>query len=352
MSTIRQVAREAGVSIATVSRVLNSNPSVSPDVESRVLEVVNRVGYVSAVGRRQTNYIALAYTGPASLGSPYDAALCEGMSLAMAETTFDLVMINLRRDKQPGETYTQLFHRKGIRGVIVRTTTESRNLCVEISREGFPAIVVADRFDEPEVSYVYGDSEPTTRQAVAHLIELGHRRIGFAFNHVDDHDHTDRLRAYRSALAEHDLPFDERLLFRTPASRPDGAQIMRQLMTMPDRPTALFVADPLLAVGAINHAHEMGLAVPEEVSIVGFDDTDVRDNVYPRMTAVCQDAQRIGYEAFMALTQTLLPRQAPVVRKALPTWFEIHDTSGPPMSTPQQVLPNGARLVPAAAPAG
>ena len=146
MPTIRAVADDAGVSIATVSRVLNQQAGVSDGVRERVLEAARRCGYTPARARRQTSLIALVYTGPASVGSPYDAALIEGIWEAMGDSELDFMVLSLQRDKRADETFTQYFHRKGVRGAILRTTTDTRSVCTEIAEEHFPAVVVGERF--------------------------------------------------------------------------------------------------------------------------------------------------------------------------------------------------------------
>jgi len=333
LATIRQVAKKADVSIATVSRVLNNTSSVSDEIKMKVHAVINQLGYVSSVGRRPTSNIGLVYTGPTSPGSPYDAALFEGINKAMVDANYDLVVLNLQRDKKPNESYTQFFLRKAIRGVVLRTTSRTRHICTAIAGEGFPSIVVGDHFDEPNVNYLYGDSRQTSYQAIEHLITLGHRRITIAISAIEDSDHTDRLEGYKQALAEHDIEIDPKLIHRIPAQRPDGAQVIRKLMGMAAPPTAVFVTDPNVAVGTINQAHRMGIRIPEDLSILGFDDTDVRNNTYPQMTAICQDAQQLGYEAFMAIVQKLSGSNSHQVRRTLPTWLEFHDTTGkPPVS--------------------
>jgi DNA-binding LacI/PurR family transcriptional regulator len=346
MTTIRKVAKDADVSIATVSRVLNNLPGVSDPVRSRVLESVNRCGYVATVGKRATSYLGLMYTGPATLESPYDAALLCGLGSAVDESSLDLALVNLHRDKRPNETFTQFFLRKGVRGVIMRTTDRTRFICEQIAAEGFPALVVGDRFDFNEnISSVYCDSRSTSYQGVEHLIALGHRRIALAISDVQDTDHADRQLGYEKALTDNGIELDRKLYFHVPAHRPDGAQIIRKMMSMAEPPTAVVFTDPVVAVGALNEAHRLRVAVPEDISILGFDDADLRNQVYPRMSAVCQDARRLGYEAFNMLAQfvTAKTRREPE-REEFATWLEINDTTGPPTERVVRILPDGTRV--------
>ena len=353
MTTIRRVAAEAKVSIATVSRVLNNQSGVSDGVRARVLESVNRCGYVARVGKRANSFLALVYTGPVSLGSAYDSALLAGAGAAMEESQLDLVIVSIFRDKQPGESFTQFFLRKGVRGVILRTTKRTRATCDAIAAEGFPALVVGERSDSTQLGSVACDSRQSTYQGVEHLVSLGHQRIALAISDiVEDADHEDRLNAYEAALKDADLPLDRRYHFHVPPSRPDGAQVIRKMMSMANRPTAVVITDPMVAVGALNEALRLGIQVPDELSILGFDDADVRNHVFPRMSAVCQDARRLGYEAFSALSQMVAADGKSgantVVHEVFPTWLEINDTTGQPPSTLTKILPDGTRVSDAA----
>ncbi len=335
MSSVREIARQVGVSPATVSRAINNHPRVAADVRERVLAAMNRSGYVPTVGRRSTTNIAFAYTGESSLGSPFDASLMFGMSDRMEEYGFDLMILNAVRARQPHENYSQMFLRKGIRGAILRTTARTRHVCEEIAAEGFPAVVVADRFETPGVNFIYSDSRESSREAVEHLIGLGHRRIGVCVNIIDDSDHADRLAGYRQAMSDNDLPLDRKLMFRVPANREGGGQLMRRIGSMPQRPTALFLTDPMTVVGAMGEARKMGIEIPKDLSIVGFDDSELRHSVFPGMTSVCQDTAALGREAFRILHDLLNQADgspAAVARKAMRTWFEVHGSTAPSRS--------------------
>ena len=344
MATIRNIASEANVSIATVSRVLNEGEGVSDDVRRRVQKVASKLGY--STGRRPSvgNLIALTYTGRNSLESPYDVAVLKAMSKAADGQNFDLAIINLAIDRRPAETAAQMLHRKGVRAAILRTSADTRQTCVELANDLFPHVVVGECFSEPAVNYVYADSKPTTYRAIEHLISLGHRRIAIAVSHVPDKDHADRLAAYEEAHADHGLAVDPKLIYRVWAMRSHGEQVIRNLMSLPDRPTAIFIADPLVAVGAINQAHQMRVRIPEDVSIIGFDDADTRRNVFPVLSAVCQDAYQLGAEAMLSLLRIIQnPSDAPI-RKVLPTLLELHETTGRAPAEQYRFLPDGSRI--------
>jgi DNA-binding LacI/PurR family transcriptional regulator len=344
MTTIRRVAQKAGVSIATVSRVVNGSTAVAPELRDRVLEAVSRCGYAPTIGRRTAASIALVYTGPFSVGSPYDAACLDGIVTAMLESDCDLKITHLRRDKSSKETYSQFFFRKGIRGAILRSTSADRDIARMIGDEGFPAVVLGDRFEHPRLDFAYNESAAASKEGVEHLISLGHRRIAFAANDTDDGDHIDRLDAYRQTLRALGT-YDPQLEFRVPAHRLDGAQLMRKMMSIGSPPTAVFIADPLTACGAINEARKLGLRIPEEMSILGFDDSDTRFSVVPTMTAICQDSRELGrlaYEILLQRCEEPADRQLTGLGKA---WLEINHTTAWAPAQPVRVMPNGERLV-------
>lgn len=330
MASVRDIARKTGFSITTVSRVLNNHPAVSSEARDKVLAAANRTRYVAPVGRRSTTNIAFVYLGDSSLGSPFDAALMQGMSNGLDEAGFDLLVLNARRARRVDETFSQLFMRKGVRGAVLRSTSDTLEACREIADEGFPAVLVADEYDAPKLRCVTSDARPACRRAIEHLLHLGHRRIAITLNIVDDHDHQQRLDAFSEVMADAGVPIDPRLVLRVPAYRDAGAQALRQIMAMPDRPTAVFVTDPMAAVGLFHEAQRTALDIPGELSVVGFDDGDQRFGTYPRMTAVCQDAEALGRTAFATLQQLIDdPAQSSPMPKCPECWLEIHESVGP-----------------------
>jgi DNA-binding LacI/PurR family transcriptional regulator len=350
MSSIRDVAKQAGVSIATVSRVINGRGTVAPELRRQVLDAVNRCEYSPAVGVRTKNSLALIYTGPFTPGSPYDSACIDGMVDAMRDSAFDLTIVDLRRDKSRNETFRQFFARKGIGGAILRSTAAERELVESIASEGLPVVALGDHYENASLPFVYADSSAASRQAIEHLLSLGHTRVAFASCEREDGDHRDRYEAYRTTLASRGLLHPD-LVGRIPPHRMDGEKLIRNLMGMPDRPTAVFVADPLVAVGALNEAHRMGVKIPEDLSIVGVDDTDFRTLIYPRMTAVCQDSRQLGERAFRQVASLIAGEPARrEVSDGLSAWFEINETTAPPPEVAYHVLPNRTRLAASRAP--
>lgn len=336
MASVRDIAKQAGVSITTVSRVLNNHPNVSPEVREQVLSAVNRARYVANVGRRSTNNIAFVYTGDRSLGSPFDAGLLQGIGDALDDFEYDLIVLEPRRSRQPDETYSNMFMRKGVRGAILRATSQSRAVCEAIAAEGFPVVVLGERFEGGSIPFIYTDSRATSKEAIEYLLGLGHRRIAVCLNVVDDADHMDRLAGYREALTAHGLAVDEKLIWRIPANDQGGPQAIKRVLALSDRPTALYIADPLTCVGALAEARRAGMLIPRDLSIVGFDDGDLRHCVYPSLSAVCQDARALGREALLVLDRYMNEGRKAIADIRMPRcWLEIHDTTAAAAARPE-----------------
>ncbi|MBL9001314.1 MAG: LacI family DNA-binding transcriptional regulator [Phycisphaerae bacterium] len=348
MASVRRIAKQAGVSVATVSRVLNNHPHVDEGTRKKVLEVADKASYVRLSQRSQA-VLGLVYPGDivkADHGN-FDQAVLGGILEGVHEQRYDVKIISIARDKSPQETYAQFFARKGLRGVVLRTFAHTRQMCVKIAEEGFPAVVIADRFSEPGVNYVCTDSSLDSVRAVRHLIDLGHRRIGLIVHSVADTDHADRRAAYESTMRDAGLEIDPELIAENYATADNAASAVTRFMGLPRPPTAIFITDPLATVGALRRCLEMGIRVPSELSIIGFDDSDVRLHTFPTCTAVVQDARMLGMEAARWLSSTTAeeydgsePRRFTLVRQ---TRFEVNRTTAPPPREPVRVLADGTR---------
>jgi len=349
MPSVRAIAAQLKLSPATVSRVLNNHPNVEDKTRQRVLQRINATGYVPRVGRRVTNVVALAYPDEpvrSEYGS-FEPSLLSGVMRGLQEHHFDLKLLSIRRDKSPDETYTQFFMRKGIQGVLLRCVNRAGDMIRQIAKEGFPSVVVAARFDEPEVNYLHADSYPSSLRAVEHLIGLGHRRIVLAIHNVSDTDHADRRRAYEDAMTAAHVPIDPTLIMALTASVSSGEQVLDAILAMPDRPTAVFATNPMTALGIMRRAQERGITIPSQLSVIGVDDSDVRLHVWPRLTAVTQDASTIGYEAASWLTTVLShERVEKSCRRTIPTTFEVNGTTAAPRGQGLAGGPAGGRKRP------
>lgn len=188
-------------------------------------------------------------------------------------------------------------------------------------------------------------------RAVRHLIDLGHRRIALIVHSVADSDHADRRGAYEAALKEAGIPLDPEIVIVNYASADNGASAITRLMGLPRPPTGVFITDPLATIGALRRCLEMAIKVPSELSVVGFDDSDVRLHTFPTCTAVVQDARMLGMEAARWLarvtsseTNESPPQPVERLQMVRQTRLEVNRTTAPPPREAVRVLSDGSRV--------
>jgi len=335
--SVRELARRVGVSTATVSRALNNHPEVSPETRARVLAVADEEGYQFRVGKRFVNVIGLVY--PHEPVHPddgnFESAMLSGILRGVNELRFDVQVINVERDKSPDESYTQFFRRKGLRGVIVRSIQSEPLMAESIADENFPCVLIADRSEHPNVNFVQSDSGADSSKVVDHLVHLGHQRIGIAMHTVLDSDHRDRRDGFLQGLARHGIEPDESLMLRTGGTMSGGTAAIDRFLALEEPPTAIYCTTPPATMGALYRCLQLGVRVPQDLSIVGVDDSTTRLRAYPNYTAVCQDAAQLGLEAARWLSRTLEGLSMGPLRERRPTHFVPGESTGiaPPIAT-------------------
>jgi len=349
-ATVRGIARALGVSPATVSRSLNNSPDVSEAVRARVLAEARRLGYETPRKSQGTGRIGIVYfnetSGPKYSG--YDAVIWGGVTLAATALKYDVVVMD-PLDRGASESFSAYITRKGVDGLIIRVDQQTRQFAPLIAEENVPHIVVADRFEDDHVNYVSCNSYEPSKAAVEHLLHMGHRRIAVCHNTVLDTDHEDRIAAYKAALTDSGIPIAPELIIAINADVGGGGAALNRLLSAPQPPTAVFFTDPALTVGALRRALEIGISVPDELSIVGVDDERLRKMTYPVYTAVCQDAAELGYQAGRWLCNQLASRSrkerpASALHLAIKAFLEINQTTAPPPDEPVRVSPTGRRI--------
>lgn len=332
----RALAEKLGLSPATVSRALNNHPEVSPKTRAKVLDAADDAGYFPSAGGKATNVIGLVYPShPVSTEyGGFESAMLSGVLRGVAEQRFDVTVMDVGRDRQPGETYSRFFRRKGVRGAIVRTPHPTAELAEALADEGVPSVLVADYSNDPRVNFICSDAVASSASVVDHLRALGHERIALVIHHVMDSNHRDRREGYLRGLERNDLPYDESLIVSSVGSMEGGPVAIDRLMTLADPPTAIYITNPLTTVGALRRCLELRIEVPRDLSIVGFDDSDVRYHTFPTFTAVCQDAVQLGLEAARWLTRTLAGASTGALRERRPTTISFNRSTGPAPAKP------------------
>jgi DNA-binding LacI/PurR family transcriptional regulator len=302
--TLEQVAALAGVSRATVSRVVNGSPKVSPVVRAQVERAVAKLGYVPnraarSLVTRRADSVALVASEPHArfFSEPFFAGMVRGVSAALAETGVQLLLLIAQGlpDRQRLQRYVVGGH---VDGVLLASLHGDDPLPGALERAGVPAVLVGRPAGPVPASYVDADNRGGAGKAVEHLVRRGRRRIATITGPLDMGVGLDRLEGYRDGLTAAGLAADEDLVEPGDFTEEGGAAAMARLLARPGPPVdAVFAASDLMAAGALRALRAAGRRVPEDVAVVGFEDSAVARYAQPPLTTVRQPIEEMGRQA-------------------------------------------------------
>jgi LacI family transcriptional regulator len=334
MPTIVDVARAAGVSVSTVSRVLNNKPDVAAPTREKVLATMQRLGYVANPSARR---LAGGRTGIIGLIVPdiataYTVEIVRGVGEEVNKAGYDLVLYTVVGQHEGAErerAWLSILSRGLVDGLVLVLPRSMTDELIALSGRGFPIVLIDHRGVDTDLPSVCATNVEGALEATRYLLSLGHRRIGFITGTLQYRAGSDRLAGYRLALAQAGISFDPALVFEGDFSRQKGYEGAMALMRLPDPPTAIFASNDVSAFGALDALRELGLRVPEDVSLVGFDDIPAAAEIRPPLTTVRQplvDMGRSGAQLILALLngQTEVPR-----RIELPTHLIVRSSCSP-----------------------
>jgi len=335
-ATLADVARLAGVSKATVSKALNGRDDVSPATRDRVLAAVAELDYRAGTYRRAVpthgRGLAVVFDIPAS---PYVLNVLQGVLAATTETHLDLLTrlapeLAARRQRATAQAWVADQLAAGVVGIVGITLSEPDALLDAAAEVDLPFVMI-DPIDTSHQRMIsVGSSNwAGARAATAHLIGLGHRRIAWIGGPASSSAARDRLYGYRAALDAAGIEVDETLVRGDLSDVATGARHARDLLSLPDPPTAILGADDEIAVGVLATAHEMGVRVPEDLSVVGFDDTPQAAWTTPPLTSVHQHLGgmgRIAVQTVLSMSSGAKPASRHV---ELATSLTVRSTTGP-----------------------
>ncbi len=304
---MRDVASLAGVSVSTVSRVVNGSPPVAPDLAERVERAVEMLGYrpnLTAGSLRRANGMSATFgLVLEDVSNPFSSAIHRGIE--DVATTRSVLTFACSSDEDPEREreLTEALLARRVDGLIVVPASRTHSY---LAREMAAGIAVAF-VDRPpwflDADTVLSDNLGGARMAVSHLIAAGHRRIAYLGDQPEIYTAAERLRGYREALAEHGIREDPALIRRPAFRAADADAAMRSLLMGADAPTAVFTAQNLITMGALRTLHELGRQ--HDVALVGFDDVPLADVLEPGVTVVSQDPYGMGRQAAELLLSRL-----------------------------------------------
>lgn len=329
MTTIREVAERAGVSLTTVSHVINNSRYVSEGTRERVLEAMKATNYrPNAVARslRSGKTQTLGLILPDSSNPFFAEVGLEVEKVAFAEG-YSLILCNTDRDIAKEEFYVKLLSNKQVDGIIFVSTGIPTNSLNFLLGEHTPVVIVDRDLSDFEADAVLTDHHMGGCQATQHLLALGHWRIGCISGPLDGTPSADRVNGYRKALEESGIPVDPELVLKGDYHPRSGYEAASHLLKLDEPPTAIFACNDLMAMGVIRAVIEAGLSVPNDVSVVGFDNIDLTNYTTPPLTTVAQPIAEIAKQSTMLLLKRIADPKRSVERPKLSTELIVRQSS-------------------------
>jgi LacI family transcriptional regulator len=331
--TIHDIAREAGVSTATISRVLNRRPQVAPATRERVLRIIRESGFAT---NRTARALSGGRTGLVGVTLPmirasYFSTLAEGVADALYAHDLRAVLCPTRHEHEVEVGLLELLMHGTTEGAVLILPSESSDELLALRDRGYPFVVLDPKTPlAPGIASVAAANAGAAALATAHLLELGHRRIGAIGGPAGWCATEERLAGYRAALAAAALPADPALVADADFEVRGGRHAARRLLALPEPPTAILAFNDNMAVGVLQAAREHGFALPHELSVVGFDDAEHAALVSPALTTVRQPLKQMAWMAVELLRRLLEEGEAESLRVELEARLVVRESTAPP----------------------
>lgn len=295
MTNIKDVAERAGVSISTVSRVLSGKTCVNEETRRRVLDAVRLLDYspnvlAKSLKMGRSNTIALMVPSIQNFIFP---TIARGVEDTARKNGYTVVLCNTDEDTEVEKEYITKLRTRWIDGFIVASMMPGANHIRRLWEEGFPVVLTSRYYGDP-VDAVVVDNYQAAYDAVSYLIRGGHKRIAIALGRDELPFYADRHKGYLAALKDHGLPCDESLIIHETNGTNSFYYLTKQLVTRPDRPDAIFATSDPKAIVVMRALHDCGVRIPEDVSVMGFDNAELSSMVEPPLSTVSQPLYEIG----------------------------------------------------------
>jgi len=330
VATSSDIARAAGVSQSTVSRVLNGDPRVARQTRDRVAGVIEQIGYTpNGVARglvtRRTQLVGVVVS---DVTNPFYPELLEAIEHQL--TKHGLKMILSNAGERPEDAYMRVLEEHRVDGIVFTAATMDSEAVRTLARRRFPIVLANRSVDGVECDSVTGDNEPGARAAAQHLLDLGHRRIGILSGHPEASTSRDRLAGLVAALADADAEPDPSLMRVGWYSYEVAYREAVELLTLDPSPTAIFCLNDLMAFAALNAAVAVGREVPRELSVVGFDDIRMASWERFQLTTVRQPLAEMARTSADLVAQRIETPDAPYQRLVFPSLLVRRRTTAAP----------------------
>lgn len=314
LPTGKDVARQAGVSISTVSRVLNNMPNVRPEVRDRVLKAVQMLRYHPSRTARRLRAKRSSVLGliVPDIQNPFFTSVARGIEDVAYGHEYSVVLCNSDENADKERLYVEVMCAESVAGVILATTSDNSPGISLLTECGIPFVAVDRHIAGTSVDTVLVSNTEAVLNAVSHLLDLGHQRIGYISLPLNVTVGSERHAGYWQAYERRGLTADPELIRIGDAHQTSGYRCALELLSLDQPVTALFVANNLMTLGALDAIHELGVKVPEQLSLIGFDDMPLAAYLHPPLTTVAQPTYELGQRAAELLFDRIQHPDKPV----------------------------------------
>ncbi|OCA91408.1 catabolite control protein A [Bacillus sp. FJAT-27225] len=328
--TIYDVAREANVSMATVSRVVNGNPNVKPATRKKVMEVIDRLGYrPNAVARglasKKTTTVGVIIP---DISNIFYAELARGIEDIATMYKYNIILSNSDQNKDKELHLLNTMLGKQVDGIVFMGGNITAEHVEEFKKSPVPIVLAGSLEQTREIPSVNIDYEQAVYDAVTEYIERGHKRIGFVIGPLHEPKNSElKLNGYRRALDEAGLPFNEEYIVEGDYTYDSGVEAIEKLIDADERPTALLVGSDEMALGVVHGAQDKGFKIPEDFEVITSDNTRLSLMVRPQLTTLVQPLYDIGAVAMRLLTKYMNKEKVDEHIVVLPHRIEVRHST-------------------------
>ncbi|PWU69928.1 MULTISPECIES: LacI family DNA-binding transcriptional regulator [Gracilibacillus] len=328
--TIYDVAEKAGVSIATVSKVINNTGNMRESTRQKVMRVMEELNYypsvmASALTGKKTQTLGLLVP---DISNPFFSEMARTIEDSAHEQGMSVIMCSTDEDEEKEKKYLELLRRKQVDGFIIASSFREKKLLEGIKSAGIPMVMLTQNSGTLGVTSISVDDFTGGYEATSHLLSLGHENIVI----ITEPRLSSKMRLYgfREAYETYGFSYKEELVMETVASMENGKQCFQEIFQKKKRPTAVFACNDLIAIGVIQGAREHGLNIPEDLSIVGFDNTILATTTVPSLTTVAQPIKEMGKKVVDVIVDHIQHGEKNAERILFKPTLIARDTTGKP----------------------
>jgi LacI family transcriptional regulator len=319
--TIIDVAREAGVSYGTVSRVINDSPNVKSETRERVKGVISRLGFV---GNRSARSLVSGHSHVIGLlipdlGTAYIGEIIRGVDTELETSLYNLMLYTTHRKEAKESGYISSLIQSGVDGVILILPRNPANYLDKLRALRFPYVLVDHQGIDDQGPAVGAANFQGAFDATEYLISLGHHRIAFITGSMDLGCSQERLAGYRSSLEKHNILINPEWIIEGDFEQAAGYNGAKTLMSLSNRPTAIFSSNDMMAFGVMNAVRDMGQKIPGDISVIGFDDIFQSSQTMPGLSTIRQPLELMGRLATKMLIEMINENEIKTGKVELPT---------------------------------